>query len=87
MEVIPKYFVVNVHQHKNKESFYIAKGRGHIYKNGELQEVRKGMKVDISPGTSHALYTKNEPLECFVVVEGNDTDEITKLFWDIHVDN
>ena len=83
LEVIPKYYVVPIHRHKNKKSFHIAKGRGHLYTDGQLQEVRKGMKVDISPGLDHCLFTKSEPLECFVVIEGDDSEELTKLFWDL----
>jgi quercetin dioxygenase-like cupin family protein len=82
-EVIPKHYIVPIHRHNNKESFHIAKGCGHIYTNGKLQEVRKGMKIDICPGIDHGLFTKREPLECLVVIQGEDRHEITKIFWDL----
>ena len=83
IEVIPKNHVIPIHQHKNKESFHISKGQGYVYSNGILKEVKKNMKIDISPGFDHGLYTKDEPLECFVVIEGDDSEEITKLFWEL----
>lgn len=83
IEVIPKHHIIPIHQHKNKESFHISRGQGYVYTDGILREVKKGMKIDITPGIDHGLFTKNDPLECFVVIEGDDSEEITKLFWDL----
>lgn len=51
--------------------------------DGQLIYVRRGMKVDISPGVTHGLFTKDAPLECFVVIEGSNSDELTQLFFDL----
>lgn len=82
LEVFPRNFLVPIHQHNNRESFHISKGCAHIFNDGHLLKVSKGMKIDVSPGVSHGLFTKEEPLECFVVIEGNDAEEITQLYWD-----
>jgi quercetin dioxygenase-like cupin family protein len=83
VERIPKHYHIPIHQHKNKESFHICKGKGHFYTNGELVLVQKGMKIDISPGIDHGIFTKDEPLECFVVIEGDDSDEIMNIYFDL----
>lgn len=82
-EVIPKHFVIPIHRHHNKETFHISKGEGYIFMDGQLIYVRRGMKVDISPGVTHGLFTKDAPLECFVVIEGSNSDELTQLFFDL----
>ena len=80
VETFPKHYHVPVHTHRKTESFMISKGSGYLYTDGELFVVKEGMKVDIAPGVHHGLYTRDEPLECVVTLEGEDEKEIAMLY-------
>ena len=81
-ERFPKHFVCKPHKHNNKETIHISKGCGYIYNGNNLIKLKKGMRFIVQPDTYHNILTKEDTLECYGIIEGDDTIEIQELFYD-----
>nr|VFK31904.1 MAG: Cupin domain-containing protein [Candidatus Kentron sp. MB] len=56
------------HYHKKTtEYYYVLNGRGQLYLDGEIYDIRKGDLVTIPPGTVHNAIEQDEALEIVVV--------------------
>lgn len=71
---------VQLHCHKNRETFYIRKGRGYFHIDHQIIEVHPGHVVVIPPGVIHGVETYDSELDCIVTLHGNDDNEINQMY-------
>jgi mannose-6-phosphate isomerase-like protein (cupin superfamily) len=83
VEHFPKNYISISHCHKNKETFHVVKGKGVICYEDTTYHLEKGMTFVVGPHNEHHIFTENEGLELLSVIEGDDTKEIMKTYWDI----
>lgn len=79
-EVFPANSAVQLHTHRNRETFYIRKGHGYFHMDGKIIEIQQGSIVAVPPGVVHGIETFGCSIECVVTVEGNHADEIDGMY-------
>lgn len=79
-EWFPSDFAVNLHSHKNTETFYIRNGYGYFHMDGKIIEIQRGTVIVVPPGVVHGIETFDSPIECIVTIEGCDTNEINEVY-------
>jgi len=68
------------HYHKKAtEYYYVLGGKGQIYLDGEVYDIRAGDLVTIPPGTAHNAIEQDEPMEIMVVEVPSTKDDVYKV--------
>lgn len=82
-EAFPSYSSTPLHSHLNNETFFVAKGSGFVYMEGNLISINQGMSLTVTKGVRHVVYTSDYPLECVVTIHGKSDEELKSLWSNI----